>query len=301
MSNLLALRYGAEIPLYLPRFKREVEQLAVAGLRATVSPADTGSGVFGAAIYDLSAAHEKPNPQHRAESRRLGGLSMKYMNFLDDAIDDPTLGLMPAQKRDLIRRLIGEIWSQTESSGEPFPATGYFEMATRLGEALHAEVCDRDTHGSYTATLSEFAEAEAVHGQDASPDGLLASVIELGKPCGTIMSAGVEIVTGKKDAAVTKAAESLGIYGMLLDHAYEVNADLRDNSPTIVTAMLKRDGDNRRTRKEARELCLDHANDVRQAGREQLSPEQRQIYSAMAKLFEARYKVVVRLKDSLVH
>lgn len=295
----MAVRYGMEIPAYVPLFRAEIVQLAKRGLRTSISTADTGSAVFAAAVHDLSTVGEKSDPVSRRDSPRLGGLSMKYMNFADDAIDDPTLGLSQAEKRELIIRLVDGIW-EPEQIGELFPPTKYFDMAIAMGQILHNEVCERDTHGSYASTMQEFADAEAAHGEDITPEGLLASVIQLGRPCGTIMSSSVGIVTGKSDNATIKAAESLGIYGMLLDHAYEVNADLRDNSPTIVTAIIKRDGNSRKTRKEARELCLDQASDMRRAGMEQLSPKQKKIYIAIARLFDSRYKIVVRLRDSFV-
>lgn len=302
MSLPLAIRYGVEIPSYLPQFREEVSQLSLNGMSVSISMPDAGSAVFGAAVYDIGRCTQTSNAEYeqRQKCRRLCGLSMKFMNLLDDAIDDPNLALSPEQKRELVTSSVGQIWERSHQVQISIPETPFFSLAMTLGGALCQEVNQDSPNDSYAKTMYAFADAEAAQGEDLTPEGLLKSVINLGKPCGAIMANSVEFITGNPNDGLVTAAESLGVYGMILDHAFEVNADLRDNSPTIVTEMVRRYGDSRETRKTARELCLDQASDFRRLGLEHLNRRQQSIYLAIAKLFDLRYKVLVRMTDSLI-
>lgn len=303
MMNQKTIKYGIEIagiritglgPAYTDQ------------LKSTMSISDLGSAVFAASVYDMTFDKQRacdlsiPYSYSRRLVRRVGGLAMQYMNLLDDAIDDRELGLNNKQKRDFITKAVNATWVNNQSLGQgSLPETPYFENSSRLGSHIRDIINTQINPDPFIKTMRQFAKAEGDHGEDKSPEGLMCSVVELGKPCGLIMSSTVQTITGVNDEAVAKAAESLGVYGMLLDHAFEVNADLRDDSPTVVTAIIERDGDSRKSRRAGRAACLDMANDWLKEGSIELTRRQRKIYCGVASLFDLRYKMITRINDSI--
>ena len=304
--SLRSIGYGLEILPYHPLFRSEVKRLVPPtqadvheSLMRSLRLADTGSAIFGAAIYDLATVDRRASPIKRGACQLLGGFSMKYFNLLDDAIDDPSLSLDPDQKSYHLRNIIDQSWIP-DRLGE-VPNTDYFQGAKILGDAIRDRLLFYGDNQPVLATIRDFEAAEIGHGYSKTPEELLATVQALGKPCGKIMASIVEVVDVQASTqAIGDAAEAIGVYGMMLDHAYEVNADIKDGSQTVVTAYLEQEGDSPKNRRAARELCLEVANDAYSSGRELLSPKQRKIYKAVADLFAFRYKAVVRLQDALV-
>ena len=267
MTIAKTIKYGLEIPLYAPTFRKEIVALGIEGLESTLTMTDLGSAIFAASIYDLATADEKRgNVVHRHGVRRLGGMSMKYANLIDDAIDDPNLELTPSQKKSLLTNITKKSWGKIEDTNDTSEVPEYSRgsiLAIRLGNALHAEVDKSPEAHIFEAAIAECLAAESSHTKNTSPESLLESAIDLGRASGSLMSSSVEIISGQIDPVIIKAVEDLGVYGVLLDHIYEVEQDLKDNSPTVMTAIIKRDGDSPTTRASARELLLDYASSYR--------------------------------------
>jgi hypothetical protein len=302
MTIAKTLKYGLEIPLYAPTFRREIIALGIDGLDSTLTMTDSGSAIFAASVYDLAAADKETNIVHRHGTRRLGGMSMKYANLIDDAIDDPTLELTPSQKRSLLTNITKKSWGEIEDTNDISEVPEYSRgsiLAIRLGNALHAEVNKSPEAHIFEAAIAECLAAESSHAENTSPEDLLESAIDLGRASGNLMSSSAEVISGQIDPAVIKAVENLGVYGILLDHIYEVEQDLKDNSPTVMTAMIKRDGDSTVTRASARELLLDYASSFRKSGSQDLSPRQKAIFSGVATLFDVRYKLALKIEELL--
>lgn len=266
---------------------------------ARVSLADAGSAIFGASILEIAMLARVPVSPRYVDVKLLAGLGMKYLNALDDAIDDPAVTWSSETKAEAIREAVARDWPQAHE--RPANVTAIpLERASAIGAALRQLLEGSGDLPAISMDMERYARAQGAHVSAQEPHVLLTTASELGRACGAVTAGVVGVHAQAGLHAPRHAAECLGAYGLLLDHAYELHIDLETGAKTAATAIIADQGSGSRVRRAARRICLAAAYHEYHTGRGMLTTQQRALYDALARLFWLRYRIR-GLSDRLSH
>lgn len=299
MSLYQAAKYGSEFAAYYPRYVRELDaQDLDPCVREMFGGAHTGSvggSIIGAALYDISTVAGNRVKEERDKIRLVAGMTMWYFDLIDDASDQSDIYLTADEKREALITVAANSLERTDPS--LLPDSRFYRAAFHLGTNIYEAVGQDPVAETFrrSVELALQTELKAVDGMHL--ESHIDYAINIGKACGSVLAGVVEYVRGEPDEAMVVAAQALGAYGELLDHAYEINEDLQSGNSTFATEMIYTHGDTWAARQDAREALLGSAQHYRRQGKEVLSKKQQKMFDAVVTLCDLRYKVIVNLRD----
>ncbi len=245
-------------------------------------------GLVGTIFYDIAKSD-----QPKQEDRKKAGQTSARVNLLVDLVDDIIDKRNGSLKEklyfveDVRRTLFGYRLRDYEQTGDI-----QRDSAQALAKRIHTDFLeDYEKPTDLELVFYELIRAVVEQKSETDPDKLVEIARRIGFGCTENDAVIVEMIDESEHPMMREAARQIGAYQQFLDHAYEIDEDLREGSNTYATAIIRIDGDSSTTRKRIRRLGESLAEESFMKGMEQLKEEkQRAIYQFLRLLTDIKYK-----------
>ena len=259
-------------------------------------------GLLSKQSYDTALAVVDRSPDRRREAAIIGGMMLFATDVVDDEID--RAGMPVDEKFDYL-----EAWEDTLIDGakplspNEYPvgsvATG-IRVSFELAQFLHDRLSDFDRADSVAKVIDPLIRD--VKDQITSPntDEQLQLAVRVGAGCGELSAVMVELVEDQAFPEVVRAEGALGGYAECINHAYEIQEDIDEQSPSYGTIYLKQHGDTPTNRRYVKHQLVRAARQEYQEGTADLDKRQLVIVDSAKLLVDVKYRLLRRAAKTFV-
>lgn len=269
----------ARASLAIPANSTQAEQFLLhkPGIAISVSE------VFGRILHDM--AFDPKNFEAREASARASARFLILTDIIDEVLDERPTSL--SEKLQFLKRAKESLLTGKSDLGEDPMQNATFDIASYIyrGYVL------RDVSGEFSRVINKLTTAAERQFTERDFNELVKITRDIGGCCLEGAAVLTQIANGQIVPWLSKVAFHVGAYGLFLDHAYEIDDDLKSGSNTMATAMIAKLGDGAKTRKEILERYRMHAQEERQLALEAAPTGSREYVNSIIDLINARYSL----------
>lgn len=252
-----------------------------------------GAAVMGAIFYDISRNRVgSPLSPTRREVARCVGDAIIWTDYVDHEIDRAGLSLVES-----LRFMSDNV--DTLLVGEPAqayaPITPQGRASLLVARSLHEKVVANNDQTDLNIVAHGLVNTTRNQLEASSPEDLLETTKAVGAYIGELAAVIVEMVSGHTCPELRAASRRLGEFADLLDHAYEIDADLAEGAITYATSRIQDNGDSTELRCEVKKVLSEAAHDSYRCGMAALSEKQKPMFRTLAWMIKNKFRFSEKL------
>lgn len=302
---LTSAEYIMEVPRYIKAFRASIpdfpEDPEIGHFLHSRTTFNTSAwGLFGAAFYDMAAEdlfsqRHALGPIEQNAQRNEVIVNAHRAFLLEDIVDArvDTLGLPIGERLDYLDRGFAVLMGKEDAVNiDPKKHDIRYRASLALAGLMHDQFLVKDEAGLVDPVFSEMVDAAKLQFECTNPEELLEICKTIGATCVDSTAVLVEIVGQRPLPRIRRAAAALGEYGLLLDHLYEIDDDLKEGSHTYPTAIIEIHGDTRKVRKQIKRRMLQEAQSAIERGIGELTPQQKPPYLFLKRMMDLKFRII---------